>query len=142
MADAIEKPPLHLTPETLWRAYAQLEKSKARGASERRLLTDIIALVRHAMGEDDELTPFREEIEARSYEWLGQQDRQQRFSAKQLEWLELIKEHLAANLTIEIDDFELMSDFKDKGGQRKAIQLFGRGQLDDIMSELNEVVVA
>ncbi len=141
LAEAIKKPPLHLTPETLWWAYAQLEKDKVKGVGERRLLTDIIALVRHAMGEDDKLAPFREEVEARFYEWLDHQDRQQRFTPEQLQWLEMIKGHLAANLTVEMGDFQY-PPFEEKGGQLKAIRLFGKDELDAIMRELNDAVVA
>ena len=32
LAEAIKKPPYNLTPEVLWKAYEQLEKSKVRGA--------------------------------------------------------------------------------------------------------------
>lgn len=141
LAEAIKKPPLHLTPEALWAAYAQLEKDKVRGAGERRLLTDIISLVRHAMGEDDELHPFRDEVEARFYEWLSVQDRQERFSTEQVAWLEMIKEHLAANLTIEMEDLEY-PPFQEKGGPLKAVRLFGRDELRDVLRELNEVAVA
>jgi len=141
LADAIQQPPLELTPEELWSAYARLEKDMVKGAGEQRLLTDIIALVRHALGEDDDLHPFREDVEARFYEWLGQQDRQQRFTPAQLEWLELIKDHLVANLTVEMDDFEY-APFDERGGIYRALDLFDRDELDAILDELNDVVTA
>ena len=46
LADAIERPPYQLTPTKLWQAYHQLEQSKVKGAGAKRLLTDIISLVR------------------------------------------------------------------------------------------------
>jgi type I restriction enzyme R subunit len=141
LAQAIKQPPLETTPEELWHAYARLEEDKVKGVAEDRLLTDVISLVRHAMGEDEELEPFREEVEERFYEWLDHQDRQQRFTAEQLEWLEMIKEHLAANLTIEEDDFEY-SPFEDKGGIYRAHALFDDDELDAILDELNDVVAA
>ncbi|NBC01023.1 MAG: DEAD/DEAH box helicase family protein [Bacteroidetes bacterium] len=141
LAEAIKQPPLYLTPEDLWNAYAQLERAKVKGAGERRLLTDIISLVRHAMGEDDELRPYQEEVEARFYEWLDQQDRQQRFTAEQLEWLELIKSYMAANLTIDLKDLQ-NPPFYDRGGPVRAIKLFGRDELTSIMDELNEAITA
>ena len=141
LAQAIKQPPLSATPEELWQAYARLEEGKVKGAGETRLLTDVISLVRHAMGEDDELEPFREEVEERFYEWLQHQDRQNRFTSEQLEWLEMIKDHLAANLTIEEDDFEY-SPFEDKGGIYKAHALFDEDELDAILDELNDVVAA
>ncbi len=36
------------------------------------------------MGEDDELEPFREDVEARFYEWLEHQDRWHRFTSEQM----------------------------------------------------------
>ena len=141
LAEAIALPPLGQTPETLWAAYARLEKDKVKGAGEKRLLTDIITLVRHAMGEDEVLAPFREVVEARFYEWLNAQDRAGRFTPEQLEWLDLIKQHLAASLSIEPEDFEY-APFHERGGRFKAIQLFGRDELRTILSELNEAIVA
>ena len=49
LAEAIKKPPYQLTPELVWHAYEQLEKSKMRGAGPMKLLT-IISLVRYATG--------------------------------------------------------------------------------------------
>ena len=141
LAEAIQQPPLQLTPEVLWQAYAQLEKDRVRGTSEKRLLTDIISLVRHAMGEEEELVPFREVVEGRFYAWLNDQDRVDRFTLEQLEWLELIKGHLAASLSIELDDFE-HPPFHDKGGPVKAMMVFGKEELKNMLGELNEVVAA
>ena len=39
-------------------AYEKLEKDKVRGASGKRLLTDIVSLVRFALHQDDELVPY------------------------------------------------------------------------------------
>ena len=140
LAKAIEQPPLETTPEELWVAYARLQQDKVKGVGEERLLTDIISLVRHAMGEDDELEPFRHEVEARFYEWLDHQDRQQRFTPEQLEWLKMIKDHLAGSLTIETEDFEY-SPFENEGGLYRARELFD-DELDAILDELNDVVAA
>lgn len=142
LAAAIAQPPLGLTPEALWAAYAKLEADKVRGVGEQRLLTDIITLVRHAMQEDDKLVPFREVVEARFYEWLAQQERTGRtFTADQLEWLELVKQHLATSLTVEVRDFE-HPPFHERGGAFKAVQLFGRDGLHGLMRELNDLVTA
>ena len=141
LAQAIKQPPLQTTPEDLWKAYARLERDKVEGMREERLLTDIISLVRHAMGEAEELAPFREEVEERFYAWLSEQDRTNRFTPEQMEWLEMIKEHLAASLTIEKEDFSY-APFDEKGGSYKARALFENDELDAILDELNEVVAA
>ena len=57
LAEAIQAPPRNWTPETLWRAYETLDKSKVRGSGT-RMLTDLVSLVRFAIGQDDELVPF------------------------------------------------------------------------------------
>ena len=59
LANAIEKPPYNLTPELVWLAYEQLEKSKVKDAGPQKLLTNIVSLVRFATGKVDVLEPFQ-----------------------------------------------------------------------------------
>ena len=59
----------------------------------------------------------------------------------QLEWLELIKDHLVANLTVEMEDFEY-APFDERGGIYQALDLFDRDELDALLDELNDVVTA
>jgi len=56
------------------------------------------------------------------------------FSDEQLEWLELIREHIAASVTIEMDDFEEVP-FNQKGGAIRVYQLFG-AELEGILAEV------
>jgi type I restriction enzyme R subunit len=49
LAAAIEKPPYLWNDSQLWQAYAALEKSKVKGASAKRILTDLVSLVRFAI---------------------------------------------------------------------------------------------
>ncbi len=52
----------------------------------------------------------------------------------------MIRDHIAANLSIETDDFDL-APFAQAGGIGKVHQLFG-GKLTKVLDELNEVLVA
>jgi len=141
LAEAIRKPPYLLTPELLWQAYEQLEKSKVKGAGPKKLLTNVISLIRFAVGESDILEPFPVIVERRFQEWIDQQERLGRkFTPEQMDWLVLIKNHIAASVSITLDDFEL-APFYEKGGAVKASQLFG-SELDNVLKELNEVLVA
>ncbi len=141
LAQAIEKPPYNLSKEKVWMAYEQLEKSKVKGAGAQRLLTDMISLVRFAMGESDVLQPFPQVANKRFNEWLVEQEKKGRnFSQEQLEWLNMIKDHIATSLSIESEDFEL-EPFYEKGGLSKVYKLFGE-ELDTVLKELNEVLVA
>ena len=141
LAEAIEKPPYELTPEVVWRAYEQLDKAKVKGAGPQKLLTNIISLLRYAVGEADVLEPFPEVVNRRFEAWLVQQEQLgRRLTPEQREWLEMIKEHIATSASISLEDFEL-SPFYEKGGAVRANRLFQQ-QLDKLLEELNEVLVA
>jgi len=91
LAAAIAKPPYSLTPERLWQAYERLEQSRVKGAGPQRLLTDLISLMRFALGEADVLEPWPETVEQRFEAWLARQRLLGReFTPEQLEWLRLI----------------------------------------------------
>jgi type I restriction enzyme R subunit len=116
LAEAIEKPPYRLTPEIVWYAYEQLEKSKVRGAGPQKLLTNIISLIRFAIGKSDILEPFSDIVDRRFDDWLKQQEKLgKKFTAEQREWLIMIKSHIATSLSIGMEDFEL-APFYEKGG--------------------------
>jgi type I restriction enzyme R subunit len=141
LAAAIAKPPYSLTPESLWQAYERLEQARVKGAGPKRLLTDLISLVRFALGEAELLEPWPETVERRFEGWLAAQKLRGRdFTPEQLEWLRLIKDHVATSLTVEVDDLEY-APFFEKGGPMKAMQLFGP-ELPRILTEVNEALAA
>ena len=138
LAEAIEKPPYRLTTAELWRAYEHLDQLKVKGAGPDKLLTDIISLVRFAIDDTATLEPYKETVDRRFQEWLNNQEKE--FSEEQMAWLEMIKDHIATSLRIEIDDFEY-TPFQAKGGAIKMYQLFGDA-LDTILETLNEGLAA
>ncbi len=152
LADAIEKPPYLWNESQLWNAYAALEKSKVKGTSAKRILTDLVSLVRFAIHQDNELIPFPERVNANFKAWLATQQQGRHpgesrgpedskgFTPEQLHWLEMIRDHIAANLNIEPNDFEY-APFSQRGGLGKAHQLFGR-DLTPIIETLNIALVA
>jgi type I restriction enzyme R subunit len=140
LAESIKKPPYNLTPELIWLAYEQLEKAKVRNAGPQKLLTNIVSLVRFAIGEANVLEPFEDEVDRKFKSWLSTQERDgKHFTPEQKEWLNMIKQHITTSLNINLDTFEL-SPFNQKGGAIKAYQLFG-AQLNNILEELNTVLV-
>ena len=145
LAAAIEKPPYLWNESQLWNAYAALEKSKVKGASGKRILTDLVSLVRYAIHQDNELVPFPERVNANFNAWLARHvgpasAGQKPFTPEQVKWLEMIRDHIAANLGIERDDFEY-APFSQHGGLGKVHQLFG-DRLESIIEELNETLAA
>jgi type I restriction enzyme R subunit len=131
-------PPLSCTTEQLWHAYEVLERSRVRGASGQRLLTDLVSLVRFALRKENELVPFAEGVKTRFAAWLGQQGR--RFTAEQVKWLEMIREQVATSVEITMDDFDEVP-FAQEGGLGRAQQVFG-GKLVEVLREVNEVLAA
>jgi type I restriction enzyme R subunit len=140
LAEAIGRPPYGWTPERLWEAYETLDASKVRGSAG-TVLTNIVSLVRYTLGDDDELAPFPEQVEVRFEGWLLQQQNAGRtFTDEQLDWLRLIRDHLAASLSIEPREL-LDPPFSQRGGLARARQLFGH-DLDGLLTELTETVAA
>jgi len=159
LAQAIHQPPYLWNESQLWQAYAALEASKVKGTSGRRILTDLVSLVRYAMHQDNELIPFPERVNANFKAWLATQQQNipsplkgegqgggeishhpDPFTPEQLKWLEMIRDHIAANLGIAPDDFEY-APFAQQGGLGKVYQLFGE-RLNSIIEQLNESLAA
>jgi type I restriction enzyme R subunit len=141
LADAIKAPPRAWTPEKLWRAYETLEKNKVRGASGRRLLTDIVSLVRFATHKDDELVPFGEQVRERFEAWMAQQgNRGRAFTPDQRRWLEMMRDHIATSLEMTVEDLDF-APFAEEGGRGRAAQVFGQ-ELEPLLEELNGVLAA
>jgi type I restriction enzyme R subunit len=142
LADALHAPPLNIDEGALWQAYATLRKDKVKGAKQRRLLTDLVSLVRFAMQQTNELVPYPERVQANFKAWLAQhqQTDTNKFTTEQQHWLEMIRDHIAANLGIEIDDFEY-APFNAQGGLGKVHQLFG-AELPKVIEELNRELAA
>jgi type I restriction enzyme R subunit len=63
-----------------------------------------------------------------------------KYTKQQIRWLEMIRDHIAGNLSIETDDFEYVP-FSQTGGVGKVYQLFGE-ELNIMLDELNERLVA
>jgi type I restriction enzyme R subunit len=138
LADTLQAPPHLWTESQLWQAYAALDKSKVKGENRRRILTDLVSLVRFAMHQDNELLPFPERVNANFKAWLAQAGHP--FTPEQLHWLEMIRDHIAANLGIEPDDFGY-SPFAQEGGIGKVYQLFGPG-LPRVLEAMNRELAA
>lgn len=140
LADAIRKPHPAWTPEALWHAYETLDRSRVRGSG-RRILTDLVSLVRFAIDGEGPLLPFADSVRERFQVWLAEQQGLGRvFTDEQRLWLEAIAEHIGSSLAIEEEDF-YETPFSQRGGLGKAYQLFGNG-LVPMLNELNARLVA
>ena len=140
LADSLRLPPRALTTERIWQAYRQLDQSRVRGSGQ-RVLSDIVSLVRYAIGIEEELVPFDERAGERFQAWMATQEAGGRtFTAEQRRWLEDIRDHIAGSVSIELDAFDL-APFNQNGGLAQAHALFGE-ELTQIMEELNLALAA
>ena len=146
--ERLGRPPLMLTTEKLWSAYARVKTSQVKGADAKRQLTDLMALVRFAIGltgeggETLELSPFADQVNLRFQAWIFRHNAQRAtaFTPEQTDWLCLMKDHIADSCCITRSDFDY-AELADKGGLQKVWGVFG-SQLDELMGEMNEALVA
>ena len=141
LAEQLQAPPHLWTESQLWYAYAALDASRVKGAGTRRLLTDLVSLVRFALHQDNELVPYPERVATNFKAWLAQaQTAGKSFTEEQRWWLAKMAEHIAANLGLTSEDFDY-APFAQQGGLGKLHQLFG-AELPQVIASLNEELVA
>lgn len=110
---------------------------KAHEVQYRKALVDIISMVKHAAEDQSPLLTAAERA-ARAIDSISTG---QVFTPEQTRWLDRIREALAANLSIERDDFDVLPSLEGAGGWGKANLVFD-GKLNDLIQELNKAVAA
>lgn len=130
-----EQPP-YLSTATVWQAYKRLDAAKVRGAPLDDQLTEVVSLVRFALGQTATLEPFGELVQRRFNLWLGREKKAGReYGEEQQAWLRSIAAVIAANAEIAPRDFMDLPDLADRGGLLKARQVLGEG-LDQMLDDL------
>nr|WP_321498657.1 DEAD/DEAH box helicase family protein [uncultured Methanolobus sp.] len=124
----LESSQQRFTVENLQRAHA-IKYNKA--------LVDIISMIKHAAHEEEALFTAEERVSnAFAKVTTGKS-----FTVDQFLWLERIKSHLIANLSIDKEDFDSIPVFVDYGGWTKANRVF-ENELVNLMSDFNRAVAA
>ncbi len=142
LTQAMRDPPHHLTTADVWQAYKRLDAASVKGAPVEDQLTEIVSLVRFALGYDNQLEPFKIKVEQRFNLWLGREKNAGReYNVEQMAWLRMIANYIAANAEIGPSDFMDVPSLSDEGGILKARELFGSG-LNNMLDELQGALVA
>jgi type I restriction enzyme R subunit len=129
-----------ITVERLWDCYAIRKPGKVKCGTMAQL-TDLISLIRFEMGYADNLQPFAERVNYNFMQWtLKRNAGAIHFTEEQMEWLRLVKDHIAASLSIEKADLDL-SPFDHKGGLGRFYEVFG-AEYEEILEEMNIELVA
>lgn len=142
LVQRLTDPPLNLTCATVWQAYKRLDAAKVRGAPVDEQLTEVVSLVRFALGQIDTLEPFGVVVERRFNLWIGREKKAGRsYTPEQEEWLRAIASYIAANAEITPRDFMEAPALAGKGGIVRAREVFG-SRFSDMLNELQEALVA
>ncbi|WP_374563317.1 DEAD/DEAH box helicase family protein [Nitrosomonas sp.] len=127
-----------LAPVRVWQAYAQLDHYKGQPISE---LTALVALIRRACGIDETLTNYDAVVRRNFQNWIMKHHSggAEKFNEEQMDWLRMVRDHVANSFHIERDDLD-MTPFDSQGGLGRMYQLFG-ARMEPLLDELNEVLV-
>jgi len=137
--DIIKQKKPQMAPLNVWNAWAQVEG--ANGTSPKNELMALVSLVRVASGIDEQLTPYDKTVNKNFQDWIfGKHAGKPKFNEEQMNWLRMIKDHIATSVHFSKDDLDY-APFDAKGGVGKMYQLFG-DEMDAIIEEMNEELVA
>ena len=130
----------NITIERLWECYAIKKPDKVRRSTVAQL-TDLISIIRFEMGYAGNLSPFADRVNYNFMQWtLRRNAGAIHFTDEQMEWLRLIKDHIAVSLSIEPQDLDL-SPFDRKGGLGRFYEVFG-DKYEAVLQEMNVELVA
>ena len=129
-----------ITMERLWDCYAIKKPEKVKRGTMAQL-ADLISIIRFEMGYTDHLAPFADRVNYNFMQWtLRRNAGAVHFTDEQMEWLRLVKDHIAVSLSIETSDLEL-NPFDRKGGLGRFYEVFG-DEYEAILMEMNIELVA
>ena len=130
----------NITVDRLWDCYAIKQPDKVKRGTMVQL-ADLVSLIRFETGAADTLVPFAERVSYNFQQWSFRRNAGAvHFTEEQMEWLRLIKDHIAASLSVEPEDLDL-SPFDHRGGLGRFYEVFGE-EYEKILMELNVELVA
>lgn len=130
----------NITADRLWDCYAIKQPNKVKRGTVVQL-ADLVSLIRFETGATDTLVPFAERVSYNFQQWSFRRNAGAvHFTEEQMEWLRLIKDHIAASLSVVLEDLDL-SPFDRKGGLGRFYEVFGE-DYEKILMELNVELVA
>ena len=129
-----------ITVERLWDCYAIKKPEKVKRGTV-NILADLISVIRFEMGYTENLTPFADRVNYNFMQWtLRRNAGAVHFTDEQMDWLRLVKDHIAISLSIEPTDLDL-NPFDRKGGLGRFYEVFG-DSYEDILQEMNIELVS
>jgi type I restriction enzyme R subunit len=138
LVDTIVSDKPTLAPLNVWRAYELLESVSGQPKNE---LVALVSLIRKVTGIDATLTSYDKTVDRNFQNWVfKKQAGTLKFTEEQMQWLRMLKDHIAASISVAADDLDY-TPFDARGGKGKMWQLFGN-ETENIINELNEALAA
>jgi type I restriction enzyme R subunit len=128
LRQALIQTPEHFTEDNLRRAFE---------VAHHKALVDIISMVKRAVLDASPLYTAEERV---GYAIEGVTAGRE-LTDEQRKWVDYIRQHLVANLSIDREDFENVPVLLNRGGWGRANRIFD-GELADLLEELNRELVA
>lgn len=133
----LRKPPYEISPDEVWNAFYRVDSANVKPLNEQKNPANIITLTQYALGKIDRLEPFIDKVDRKFDDWiLENKSNGKVFSEIEMEWLRMMKTHVASFLEINMTSFN-EPPFVNKGGAAKAYNIFGH-DLNRILFEMNE----
>jgi len=135
--DHLKRHKPHLAPLRVYEAYAELDKVPKD--QPKKELIALVSLLRRVTGMDQTLDPYDAKVRRNFRDWVVQkQVGPIKFNADQMEWLRMVRDHIAASVSISLDDLDY-APFDANGGRGRMYQLFGEG-MGGIIEEMNQAL--
>ena len=107
-----------LAPLGVWRAYELLESVSGQPKNE---LVALVSLIRKVAGIDATLTSYDKTVDKNFQNWVfKKQAGTLKFTEEQMQWLRMLKDHIAASISVAADDLDY-TPFDARGGKEGAL---------------------
>jgi type I restriction enzyme, R subunit len=117
--------------------FTEANLQKAFEVAHHKALIDIISMVKSAAADSSRLLTAEERVNEAVKRVIAGRT----LTQEQIKWMEYIRQHLVANLSIDKQDFEIVPVLADRGGWGQANRVFD-GNLPELLVQLNEELVA
>jgi len=128
LRQALAQAPEHFTEANLQKAF-EVTHEKA--------LVDIISMVKKVAVEGSRLMTADERVQEAVQQVVARRE----LTVEQAKWIDYIRQHLVANLSIDADDFDSVPVLANRGGLGRARKVF-EGKLEELLKEFNSEVAA
>jgi type I restriction enzyme R subunit len=130
-----------LNESTIWGAYYTIGKTKNKPIEVK--LADLIQLVKFGYGQIEDITPFSADVKRKYRDWIVAKNSElgsKHFTKEQSDWLQLIRDFIATNVSISDRDLDY-GQLAERGGLGQFYQLFGQGY-KQLLREVNFALAA